>query len=416
MSAAAARRRKQQQKRAAAPKPGESADPVQLRLDSLLDDPTLVEESVAYEALQLAQSSVRRNVKNGNFSGAVEVAYTTSVALLSKSGRVSVSSQLLAGLVQVLVETHTACTEEWVGRFRELDAAYLAALDADAKMDPAERGRLQRLHLHFLRKGLKWSNDLGTVKHGALGMHALLGQHCWRMSCDEAVVQAEPAAQHGEDDDEDDEDEMETSRVGLRNESVTHYALAEKVDVILEKLKSLPAPTEEEMKMGHTCPPAQRDALLTRSILVLLAIENLRDATILASSYLKDVETRPVDEIKKSYLDKTDGKAPSHIMFVCMLLRICEKDSKTAPLFTWLVRNFGAELGTMHQPEIIKTYTTKIGRVYFDIQPPPSMMDMMENMMSMMGGGGMGGMGGAPGGMNPAMMQAAMAAMQGGGM
>jgi hypothetical protein len=56
-------------------------------------------------------------------------------------------------------------------------------------------------------------------------------------------------------------------------------------------------------------------------------------------------------------------------------------------MFTWLVRNFGQELGTMHDPEAARAYTTKIGRLYFDIQPPPSMMSMMENMMSGMGGG-----------------------------
>ena len=97
---------------------------------------------------------------------------------------------------------------------------------------------------------------------------------------------------------------------------------------------------------------------------------------------LKDIDGRSEDELKKSYLDKTDGKAPSHIIFVCMLIRICEKDKKTAPLFNWLVKNFGAELGTMHEPQVIKKYTTKIGMVYFAIQPPPSMMAMMENMMS----------------------------------
>ena len=42
----------------------------------------------------------------------------------------------------------------------------------------------------------------------------------------------------------------------------------------------------------------------------------------------------------------------------------------------------------MHDPEAVRAYTMKIGRVYFDIQPPPSMMSMMENMMSGMGGGG----------------------------
>ena len=72
----------------------------------------------------------------------------------------------------------------------------------------------------------------------------------------------------------------------------------------------------------------------------------------------------------------------------------------------------------MHEPQVIKKYTTKIGMVYFAIQPPPSMMAMMENMMSGGGMGGMGGMGGGmpPGGINPQMMQMAMQAMQGGGM
>lgn len=436
MSAAAARRRKQQQKRSAANAASASAgddggggsDPIQLRLDALLKDPSLTEESVAYEALQLAQSSVRRNIKIGNLKGATDVAYFSSLALLTKSGRVSVSSQLLAGLVQVLNETHTECTDEWVGRFAELDAAYRSALDADSSMSSEERGRLQRLHMLFLKKVLKWSNDLGTVRFGAVGMHAVLGDHCWAMSQDEAVVGTEEereaerkemaakaaSAQNDEEDDEELEDE--DFELGLRNEAMSHYALAEKVDTILEKLKSLPPPTPEEVTMGHSCPPAQRDALLTRAALVFLAVENLRDAKKLTSAYLEEIETgRTAAELKKSYLDKADGKAPSHVIFCCMLLRICEKDVKTAPLFTWLVRNFGAELGTMHDQAGLKTYTTKIGRVYFDIQPPPSMMDMMENMMGMMGGGGMGGGMGGPGGMNPAAMMQAMQAMQGGG-
>jgi hypothetical protein len=194
MSAAATRQRKQQQKRAVAKQQsdgggdGHRDETVALRLDSLLADPTLVKELVTYEALQLAQSAVRRNVKTGRFAKAVEVAYATSLALLVKSGRVSVSSQLLAVLVQVLGETHTECTDEWVGRFGELDAAYRVAMDKDKLMGSDERGRLQRLHLQFLKKGLKWSNDLGKVRFGAMGMHSILGNHCWNVSCDKAVV------------------------------------------------------------------------------------------------------------------------------------------------------------------------------------------------------------------------------------
>ena len=377
MSAAAARRRKQAQKRAAKTGGTPAGDPVQGRLDALLSDPSLSDESVAYDALQLAQSAVRRNVKIGNFAGAVDVAYETSLALLTKSGRVAVSSQLLAELIKVLGETHTACDAEWVGRFTKLDGAYRAALDGDANMSPEERGRLQRLHLQFLKKGLKWSNDLGSVKFGHQGMHSLLGDHCWDMSCDASVVDRERPVEE-----EEDESAAEEVEIELRGEAVSHYAMAERVDATLEKLKGLPGPTDGETAAGHVCPPAQRDELLTRSVLVLLAVENLRGARSLVGSFLSDVSDRTPAVLKKSYLDKADGRSPSHAMFCSMLVRICEKDVKTAPLFQWLVKNFGAELSTVHDPEVIKAYTTKIGRVYFNIQPPPSMMDMMENMMS----------------------------------
>jgi hypothetical protein len=400
-------------------------DPIRLRLDGLLRDPSLSNESVAYEALQLAQSSVRRYVKLGKFDEASSSAYVACMALLRGGGRVAVSSQLLTVLVGVLVETHTACTTPWVDRFKDLDGAYRLALDADVAMGPDERGRLQRLHLQILRKGLRWSNDLGATRHGDVGIHGLLGEHCWNMSCDEAVVgdggNGDKDGKKGEeDDDDDDDDDDERLDIGLRNSAVTHYALAGDIDAIIRRLKSLPSPTSDELAHGHVCPPSQRDALLTRSVLVLLAIENLRDAAFLVRSYLKEIENasgRTNDALRNSYLDKSDGIAPSHAIFCSMMIRICEKDVKTAPLFTWLVRNFGQELGTMHDPETVRAYTTKIGRVYFDIQPPPSMMSMMENMMSSMGGGGGGGRGGMmPGGMNPAPMMQAMQAMQGGGM
>jgi hypothetical protein len=447
MSAAAARRKKQLAMRAnASPSPGGGVaevpasasaiagmgadrDPIRLRLDALLRDPSLSTESVAYEALQLAQSSVRRYVKLGKYDLASISAYDACMSLLVRGGRVAVSSQLLAVLVNVLSETRTSCTPAWVGRFADIDVAYRNALDADVGMGPDERGRLQRLHLAFLRKVLRWSNDHGNTRHGDAGIHELLGEHCWNMSCDEAVVMVGEAEGDGdgggnagrgeneEDDEDDEDDEDERLDIGLRNVAVTHYALAGNVDAIIRRLKTLPSPTPDELMHGHVCPPSQRDALLTRSVLALLAIENLRDAATLVRTYLVEIEDasstggRNVDALRAGYLDKTDGIAPSHAIFCSMMIRICEKDVKTAPLFTWLVRNFGPELGTMHDTETVRAYTTKIGRVYFDIQPPPSMMSMMENMMSSMGGGG-GGMGG----MNPAAMMQAMQAMQGGGM
>merc|ERR1719291_1301263 len=235
------------------------------------------------------------------------------------------------------------------------------------------------------------------------------------MSCDASVIKKDGGdREEGKEGKEGavlaDDEEPEETEMSLRGDAVSHYAMADGADVILDKLRGLPVPTEEETAAGHSCPPAQRDALLTRSALCFLAAGNLRDAASLVRTYLaEDLAGRDAPELRRSYLDKGDGRAPSHAMFCCMLVRLCEKDAKTAPLYNWLVRNFGAELGTMSGQEVIKAYTTKIGRVYFDIKPPPSMMDVMENMMSGMGGAGSGGM------MNPAAMQSMMAAMQGGG-
>mmetsp|Transcript_6425 Transcript_6425/g.8689 ORF Transcript_6425/g.8689 Transcript_6425/m.8689 type:complete len:287 (-) Transcript_6425:466-1326(-) len=187
MSAAAARRRKQkalkaaQEAEAAASGDG-SSDPVILRLNSLLTADNATDESVAYEALQLAQSQVRRLVKTNRYAEATDLAYATSLTLLEKAGRVSVSSQLLAVLVEVLNETHTVCSGEWTGRMETLDKAYRDALERDDTMEKDERVRLGRLHVQFLRKALKWSTDLGTVRLGDLKLHELLGRQCWRMA------------------------------------------------------------------------------------------------------------------------------------------------------------------------------------------------------------------------------------------
>merc|ERR1719352_180088 len=111
-------------------------------------------------------------------------------------------------------------------------------------------------------------------------------------------------------------------------------ALAEQPERIVEWLKELPAPTTDETATGHTCLPAERDALFTRAVLCLAAIENLRDANTLVRSYLETVEDRKAEVLTKSYTSKDDGKAPSHVIFCSMLLRTCEKDPRTGPLFS----------------------------------------------------------------------------------
>jgi hypothetical protein len=234
----------------------------------------------------------------------------------------------------------------------------------------------------------QWSSELGTTKYGNNRLQELLGQQCWKVSNIE----------------EDQEDGLE-----LQCDAVQHMALAERPDRIIAWLQTLEAPTVQQTKAGHECTPPIRDMLLTRAVLLMCAVENLRDANTLLREYSQQVEQRDVNELAKSYTNKEDGKAPSHVIFCNMLVRILEKDSRTGPLYQWLLRSFKRELDLFDKPQAVLSYHTKIGRIYFGIEPPPGMMAMMENMMSMMGGGG-----GAPGGMNPAMMQAAMAQMGGG--
>jgi len=387
MSAAAARRRKQLLARKKAQEEAAAeADPVSAKLKKLLEDEDLKEEATAYEALQLAQSQVRKKVHSGDFSGAIDLAYSSSLTIL-KRGRVSVASQLLTVLATVLRETHTEETDEIIQKIVELNQAHKEAMKGQTG---EEANRLQRLQRDWLRRIVQWSSELGKIRYGHFILQELLAQQCWDVS--KLVV--------GSTKDSDEEDEL----MELKTDAVTHMALAEQPERIVEWLKELPAPTEAETKAGHSCPPADRDALLTRAVLCFCAVENLRDASTLVRSFLEKVEERKADDLTKSYTSKDDGRAPSHIIFCCMLVRICEKDPRTGPLFSWLLRSFKRELDSLYKPQIVQGYTTKIGKIYFNIQPPPSMLNMLENMMGMMGGGA--------GGMNPAMMQAMMGGMQ----
>src|SRR5688500_7702614 len=115
MSAAAARRRKQLLARKQVQDTEAEGDGVALQLQKLLKDEQLSEEATAYEALQLAQSQVRKKIKLSDYKGAEDLAYQASLALLKK-GRVSVASQLLTLLVNSLRETHSEETDELVDR------------------------------------------------------------------------------------------------------------------------------------------------------------------------------------------------------------------------------------------------------------------------------------------------------------
>lgn len=397
MSAAAVRRRKQilarkKQQEEAVIAGNDALDPVSAQLQKLLNDPkALAEEATAYEALQLAQSQIRKKVHAGDYADGVELACSASLKILQQ-GRVSVATQLMTLLVNVLRETHTVETPALIENLKAMHDAQEKAMEGKTGSDGI---RLDRLERDWLRKCVQWSSELGPTRFGNLGLQQLLAKQSWKLS---KLIASEGAPQSTTVVDDEEEDEI----MELKTDAVTHMALAEQPMAIIELLKTLPTPTAAETKAGHTCPPAERDALLTRAILCLCAIENLRDASILVRAFLEQIEERDAETLTASYTSKDDGKAPSHAIFCCMLIRICEKDPRTGPLFSWLMRSFKRELDGLYKVQIVQSYTSKIGKIYYNIQPPPSMMNMLENMMGSMGGGG------AAGGMNPAMMQAMM--------
>ena len=403
MSAAAARRKKQLAARAAA----SNVDVVKEQLDKLLfvnneaSTTVVLSEEVAYEALQLAQSSIRKRIQQEKYSEGCDLAYQTALALLQKE-KVSIASQLLQLLADILRETHTVESDEWIQRIIELHTAHQKAIVASVPPG-LEHNRLQRLQRSWLLLILKWSSELGTIKYGHNSIHELLGTQCWTVattaqSDDTGAKDSATAA------------EIEEEIIELQCDAVQHMALAERPDIIIGWLQGLPKPTKEQITAGHDCPPALRDMLLTRTVLVFCAVENLRDANTLVRTYVKSIEERPIETLAKSYTAKDDGFAPSHIVFCNMLVRICEKDIRTGPLYNWLLKSFKREFDYFYKGQAIISYHTKIGKIYFGIEPPPSMLQMMEQMMG--GGGAGGGLGNMLGGMDPRMMQAAIAQMQ----
>lgn len=391
MSAAAARRRKQllqkklsQEQEQNSDNNSSNSDPVFLRLNSLLqcgDENKEIDGEAAYEGLQLAQSQVRRLVINGEVGKAVELCYLSLTTLLKKK-KVSVASQLLMLFSDVIVETKIKCSEELVMGCLTIDKLYREALElsfetnADVTEESVqeEEERLSRLHYKFLRRIVRWSAEYGSMQYGDVRLHTALAMQCWSMA-----VKYKSSLEKMKDEEFDDVTVLQE----ITAEAMIHLALAEDTKQIIDILKTLDAPTDKQLVTGRNGSSAcERDCLFTRAILVFIAVQNLRDANILLKEYTA-LTKADMPKLAKSYTSKNDGKAPTHIMFCNMLLQICEKD-RAGPLYQWILRSFSNDLDQM-KPDV-KAYTTKIGRVYFNIQPPPSMFNMMENMMGMMGG------------------------------
>jgi hypothetical protein len=127
--------------------------------------------------------------------------------------------------------------------------------------------------------------------------------------------------------------------------------------------------------MGHECLLGVRDMILIQTIILFFVAENLRGASILIHDYIKYIDERNIQELTISYTNTNDNIAPSYVIFGSIMLRICGKDVRSKPLNEWLIKLFEPnEIDKFLSDKYISTiknYCTKIGKIYFNIQPPP---------------------------------------------
>lgn len=407
ISAVAARRKKQLAARratkASIPTTGSDGDAcrvegrnegdfmIQHQLDDLLNknNNTLCEEH-AYEALQLAQSCIRKHIQNGKYQDACDMAYHISFTILQK-GYISIASQLLKLLADILYETNTIENEDWILRIVELHKLHQnVIIQQQATSNNDEMIRLQRLQINWLQSIIRWSSTFGIYRYGHNTLHELLANQCWNIAM-EYNNKLNAAVSSSHDDNQNNgknEVEMKDKELifNLQWNAILHMTLGEKPKIIFEWLQLLPKPTDNEIQMGHECLASVRDMLFIQSILLFIVVENLRDANTLIHNYIKYIEERNIQDLIISYTNKEDGIAPSYSIFGCIILRICEKDVKSKPLYEWLLKTFQPnEINKFtHNNKYmstIKNYCIKIGHIYFHIQPPPSMLQKIESMM-----------------------------------
>ena len=350
MSAAVARRRKQllqkQKQQQQQNTSSNGNDAVSTNLKRLLSEE--LSESTAYEALQLAQSLLRKAVQTGKEDAVLEVTKSLCSKLLVGVNAINnsvyyigMASQMLVEATSAMLEVRLMANPDNVQNFAELDAMFTAALSNLSERDAIQ----EKQRVKYLQKAVKWSDLMGTVRYGDLKMNALLAEALW-------IVGGE-----------------------MRGDSVNHAALAEEPSIIVDRLMSCDDLKEKEM---------ERDILLTRAVLVFGAVENLRDANAILQQYMDADKSRDFDKLAAQFLSK-EVKVKCHVIFCTSIVGILEREKKAGALYTWLLGKFQGYL--QRNPELLP-YTTKIGKIYFNIQPPPSMLSQMENMMAMMGGMG----------------------------
>lgn len=122
--------------------------------------------------------------------------------------------------------------------------------------------------------------------------------------------------------------------------------------------------------------PSEQALVLARAVLKYLVTENIKDAITLRKEFLR---LQGWSSVEDDNVATTAVSAPPLANFCELLICLCQLEASAAPLYRSVVSTYEPEL---KRDENLSPMLTKIGTMYFGIQPPqPTGIGGMMNSM-----------------------------------
>ena len=320
MSSAASRiqRRRRRRRRGTGEGDGAVAEGDGDRANSVLQKlQASIEGGDFYSALQVYKALFLRYVAREKRAAAIDLATRGSRLLLEK-GFSKEGTDLALELVDVLAQSDISADEETLAKLREICTAYPKA-SKEAEEDK------QR----FLTKAVEWSAKSGEYQRG----DPKLNQHL-----------------------------------------ALSYVRLGKLQLAISSFLFTMAPKEFAMVMHKWSTlgyKSERDLLLARGVLQLLAVENLRDARIFNDCFVELVT-------KSGKVAEGDVETPM-VHFCDMLIETCLYEEKAVKMFNLLRERYKTCLAL---DQSFQPLMDLIAQKYFGVQPPKpaGLAGLMRNM------------------------------------
>lgn len=126
--------------------------------------------------------------------------------------------------------------------------------------------------------------------------------------------------------------------------------------------------------------PSEKSLVLTRLVLLYLVSENIHDAFLVRRSYAQLARWRSVCDTADKNAAVIADDVPPLANFCELLIKICQLETAAAPLFKRLCDGYKVALS---RDPSFSQQLTKIGQMYFSIQPPQpaGLSGMMGTML-----------------------------------